>query len=392
MSERLANVDRANRLLGAAWRSGILSEPKNDARSLEAVALRGRGHADFGESDSWREPFELLVQSLRDEADLNPLGRTMAHAQIVMLLRSRIRAARLWRRHPEILATDIAPPIVILGQMRSGTTRMQRLLACDPRFAFTRACETLTPVPAAGRKLRARSIIAGLRALNPETLRIHPTGVDQPEEEFGWVAYGFGAAQFEAQWRVPSFAKWWEQADARPLYREFRALLQTNRWARGEDPAKPWILKAPYFLQDLPALLDTFPGARLVCLHRDMSRVVASSASLVWNQMRVQSDSADKNWIGREWLRKTRLREERGREALAGAPAIHIDYDAMTRDWRTEMARVYDHLGLDLTPDLANRMGGQLASGRDHLGHRYSLDQFGLTAADLSTANTAAAR
>jgi hypothetical protein len=383
LSDRLANVDRANHLLRAAWRSGILPEPRNEAGALETVALRGRGPAAFGEVDHWREPFERLVSAIRDEAGLNPLGRTMAHAQLVMLLRSRIRAAKLWRRHPEILTSPIAPPVIILGQMRSGTTRMQRLLACDPRFAFTRTHESLTPVPMAGRKLRARSIIAGLRALNPETLRIHPTGPSQPEEEFGWLSFGFGAAQFEAQWRVPAFSHWWEQADARPLYREFKALLHTNAWARGEDSAKPWVLKAPYFLQDIPALLDTFPGARLVCVHRDMAKVVASSASLVWNQMRIQSDSADKAWIGREWLRKTKLREERASAALGGAPAVHVDYDAMTSDWRFEMSRVYDHLGLQLAPSLADRMDASLTSARHHLGHRYSLDQFGLSAADV---------
>lgn len=391
MSDQLANVERANRLLRAAWRSGILTEPRINARALEAVALRGRGPDAFGENDAWRDPFERLVQSLRDEADLNPLGRTMAHAQIVMLLRSRIRAATLERRNPRILETPIAPPIIILGQMRSGTTRMQRLLVCDSRLAYTRTHESLTPVPMAGRQLRARLIIAGLRALNPDTFRIHPSWADQPEEEFGWLAYGFGAAQFEAQWRVPSFSQWWENADSGPLYREFKALLQTNGSARGEDPAKPWIIKAPYFLQDLPALLDTFPGARLVCLHRDMANVVASSASLVWNQMRIQSDSADKAWIGREWLRKTRLREERFTAVLAGAEAVHVDYDAMNRDWRAEMTRVYHFLGLDFPPALANRMETQLTSARHHLGHRYSLDQFGLSVADLSKSRTAAA-
>ena len=108
--------------------------------------------------------------------------------------------------------------------------------------------------------------------------------------------------------------------------------------------------------------------------------------------MRIQSDRADKAWIGREWLRKTKLREDRATAALEGVPAVHVDYDAMTRDWRAELSRVYDFLGLELSPGLANRMSSSLASARHHLGHRYSLDQFGLSDANLSTAETAAAR
>ena len=308
-----------------------------------------------------------------------------------MLLRSRIRAAKLWRAHPEILERELAPPIVVLGQMRSGTTRMQRLLACDPRLAHTRTYESLTPVPMPGRKPRARAILATLRALNPETLRIHPTGAGEPEEEFGWLAFGFGGAQFEAQWRVPAFARWWEGADKGPLYREFKALLRTNAWARGEDPAKPWILKTPQYLEDLPALLDFFPGARLVCVERDLDKVVASSASLVWNQMRIQSDSADKAWIGREWLRKTKLRERIAAETLAAGPdvpRIGVGYEAIGRDWRGEMRRVYEFLGLKLEPRVEQRMERYLASARRHLGHSYSLADFGLSSADVASAQT----
>ena len=114
---------------------------------MEARALRGAAREAFGPDQEWRTPFEILLRSLREEADLNPLGLTMAHGQLVLALRARIRAASLWRDHPEILERSIRAPIVILGQMRSGTTRLQRLLACDDRLAHTRFHESLIPVP-----------------------------------------------------------------------------------------------------------------------------------------------------------------------------------------------------------------------------------------------------
>jgi hypothetical protein len=221
-----------------------------------------------------------------------------------------------------------------------------------------------------------------LRRFNPEVTRIHPTGVDAPEEEFGFYSFSFGSAQFEAQWRIPSFSRWWEAADVRPLYREFRRLVQTNGWARGDDPSKPHILKAPQFLQDLPAVLEIFPDARLIRIDRDPVEVVASSSSLVWNQMRIQSDEADRQWIGCEWLRKTRLREARSRAALP-ASCLSVDYQAMNRDWRTEMARIYDFLGMRFTARVDQRMQAYLTDARGHLGHRYNLEDFGLAPADL---------
>src|SRR5690606_7843070 len=121
---------------------------------------------------------------------------------------------------------------------------------------------------------------------------------------FGLLSFSFYGAQIEAQWRVPTFARFWEMQDKTWVYREFRQLLQTIAWQRGET-TRPWVLKAPQFMEDLESLLEVFPDARLICLRRDLGEVASSSASLVWNQMKLQSDTVDPRWIGAEWLHKT---------------------------------------------------------------------------------------
>ena len=142
----------------------------------------------------------------------------------------------------------------------------------------------------------------------------------------------------------------------------------------------------PQFLQDLPLVLDLFPDARLICLDRRLDEVVPSSASLVWNQMRIHSDHADPHWVGREWLRKTMLRRRVANRTLTDrtdVSCICVSYEAMNLDWRREMGRIYDFLGLDLPPALVGRMAHWLDSAKDHVGHRYSLGQFGLSEADF---------
>jgi hypothetical protein len=272
------------------------------------------------------------------------------------------------------------PPIVILGQMRSGTTRLQRLLACDPRLAHTRMFESLMPIPRLGRRAQARAIHSLLGRLNPALAIIHPTSATAPEEEFGLFSFSFGSAQFEAQWRVPTFARWWEQRAKDGLYAEFRQLLATIAWSRGEKAQRRWVIKAPQFMQDLPALLDTFPGSAIFRLERDQAEIVSSSASLVWNQMRIQSDRADPYWIGKEWLRKTQLREAVATRTLATRKVAHLrlDYEAMNRDWRGEIRRAYDYLGMELPEAVIGRMANYLSKARGHHGHVYSPAQFGL--------------
>jgi hypothetical protein len=370
-------------LLLRLWKSGLAPEPVLEEQALLRAAVGAEDVGCLGDGQAWREPLRILLGALASEADLNPLGRTIAHAQIVGALRARRRALHLWRRHPEIAQRPIEAPVIVLGSMRSGTTRIHRLLACDPRFAHTRLFETIEPVPFGPtdrRPAKAAAVVALLRWLNPALGAIHPTSAYQPEEEFGLYNFSFASAQFEAQWRVPSFSRWWEAAPMEGVYAEFAMLLRTIAWHR-RDPGKTWLLKAPQFMQDLDTVIAAFPGARLICLHRDPAQVVASSASLVWNQMRVQSDAADPQWIGAEWLRKTRLRQERAervRREHPRVPQIDVDYEAVSRDWRAEMRRVYSFLGYDLQPETEARMAAYLSRSKKHLGHAYSPELFGL--------------
>ncbi len=148
--------------------------------------------------------------------------------------------------------------------------------------------------------------------------------------------------------------RWCEGRELRPVYREFRQLVQTLCWRRGEPPDRTVLLKAPQFMQDLHAVLEAFPGARILWMKRDVDTVVASSASLVWNQQRVQSDRADPVRVGREWQRKTDLRQERAQLTLAqrqpSTLVLPVDYAAMNADWRGQVRRIYDVLGMAL-PD-----------------------------------------
>lgn len=385
-----------NRGLQQSWRMGVATRPRLTASAMTIEAIRRTGLTDFGPEENWRPALDLLARSLVRDARLNALGRTIAYGQIVGILMQRLRAHALWAEHPEILARPLAPPIIVLGHMRSGSTRLQRLLACDPRFAHTRFFESWRPVPhrrsaaVDDRKWRAGAALQVARMLNPRFTAIHPTALTAPDEEIGFHAFSLCGAPFEAQWRIPAFARHWESADLDVVYGEFRALLQTIGWLRGEPLDRSWILKVPQFMQDLPALLRAFPQARLLCLSRDPVEVIGSSASLALNQMQIQSDHVDPHWVGREWLRKVALRERIARDtrALSTAPQLDIEYRRMSQDWRAEMRRIYAFLGVELSAEVEQRMAQYVRSAHGHAGRRpsYSLADFGLTRRDVNAA------
>jgi hypothetical protein len=132
------------------------------------------------------------------------------------------------------------------------------------------------------------------------------------------------------------------------------------------DAAKPRVLKCPQYAEDLPALLEQFPDARVVVTRRDKDEVLASTLSVVTSQMAYQTDRASLAEIEREWERKLALREQRMTAALAEfrGPLAEVEFTELNRDWRGAMARVYTTLGLDLTPAALRAMEKEQAASK----------------------------
>lgn len=377
----------AERAVAAMWRNGVTDKPPLDPDFLWA-----KGSAGYDPDDEvsirppedvadFRERLERLCRSLREEADLNPLGHTMAFGQLTAAIRKRHRLGRLWRKKPELAETPIAPPIAVVGQMRAGTTRIHRLLAADPHHAGTRFCNAIDPVRPMidWRPLKAQIGLTIARTINPWLDALHPFGATRADEELSWLSAALDACAYEAQWTIPGYVAFSEERDAAPVYHEFARILRTDA-ALMENAECPRVLKCPQFAEDLPALLEQLPETRLVVARREPEDVLESSVSLVAGQTGFQSDSATIEGIREEWRRKLALREHRMTAALEGfdGPLARVDFAALGRDWQGEIARIYAALGLDLTAEALDAMGAEQARAANgaHHAHRSQIAGF----------------
>lgn len=348
-------ADRANTFLTRAWDKGWLPPPSLDADDLWAQATkRFGGEAESGgrspeDVADFRERLERLTKAVRAEADLNALGTAMAWGQLSRAVTNRLKLGELWAAKPELLDTRLAPPIVVIGHMRSGTTRIHKLLAADPAHSHTRYVDAFHPVARMGR-LASAFELAMLGALNPWMQSIHPMAPSEVEEELAWISGALHHSIYESQWSIPSYSAWSEARDPAPIYREFLRILKTDAARRGIAD-KPRVMKVPAFTEDLGTLLGQFPDARLVVATRDLAAVHRSAVSLSANQMAVQSDSCDLARIEALWHHKIDLREARMAEVLAGwsGPITRLEFDALNENWEREISRAYAELGLDLT-------------------------------------------
>lgn len=383
-------ASRTSEFLGRAWDKGWLPPPSLDPKTLWAQAAKPYGGqtdaAEIGgrsaqDAADFRERFDALCAAVTQEAQLNPLGQAMAYGQLMRALKNRLAFGALWSKRPELLETQLAPPIIVIGHMRSGTTRIHKLLAADPAHSHTRYCDAYHPIPSRFglNRMKSAAELAMLGAFNPWFQTIHPMAAGEVEEELAWISAALHHSIYESQWHIPSYSAFSEARDPTPVYREFARIFRTDAAHRG-NANRPRVMKVPAFSEDLDTLLAQFPDARLVVAQRENEAVLRSAVSLVANQMAIQSDACDLSRIEAQWRRKLALRDDRMKRVLAGwsGPITHLEFDALNADWESEIRRTYEKLDISLTPSTLTAMRKQMAGSKagHHRAHAEQLDHF----------------
>ncbi|MEA3479733.1 MAG: sulfotransferase, partial [Bacteroidota bacterium] len=168
--------------LNAVWKASypIGAKANLDRDNLLKTAQKITGLNDFGK-DFQVEPLDRLITSIREEAQLHPIGYFITRQRFINLLNIRLRAEWWFKKHPEILEQPLYPVWMIMGLQRTGTTKLHRLLAADPDNRVLSSWEAINPVPLC-KKWRSRDKrpkIArisewALRLMAPGFFAIHP--------------------------------------------------------------------------------------------------------------------------------------------------------------------------------------------------------------------------
>jgi hypothetical protein len=149
------------------------------------------------------------------------------------------------------------------------------------------------------------------------------------------------------------------------------------------------VLKCPFHIWSLEPLVAAYPDARFIHLHRSPTATVPSTCSLSAVLQGARMRRIDRAEIGRFWLAEverglTRLMETSTRR-LAANPVLDVRYGDLTADPMAVMSRVCDFLDVPMTDEADRRMRTHLAENpaNRHGVHRYTPEEFGLSASDL---------
>lgn len=350
---------------------------------------------DYGDH-SFRTALDKLCFSLEHEARLSELGRQLLHGKLIELLVNRLRIEDYFHQHPEIEQETIAAPLVIVGLPRTGTTLLQRLLACDPQFYSMPWWESRYPVPFPGESLqsptqrieRARGEVAVMVEAMPKLLSIHPMDADQADEEVMLMEHSFMAA-FNAYAYLPTYMDWLHSTDEKPAYDYLKRMLKFLQWQKRQRGinSQRWVLKAPHHLLRMKLLLAEFPGVQVIQTHRDPVDTIPSIASFIDTLWHIYGSEVDPAAAGLEWNALMARAFKATLSVREHNPDTFLDVrfeDTVTQPMQV-VQDIYAWAGLELSSTAIQAMKDWLEQNRRGArhAHEYASEHFGLSAEQI---------
>jgi len=326
---------------------------------------------DFGDP-GFRKRLDAMLDAIDDDTGLGPIGRLAVHERTRRLLTSRLLVEDLVRRRPEILAIELPAPIIVIGLPRSGTTHLVNLMAADTRLRSLPYWESIEPVPLPGdgpdrdgvdpRVTRCRrdndaemQMVPLLRAMHER----HPTAI---EEEIELQDLDFSSYTLEWYARVPGWRDFYFTLDQREHYAYTKKVLQVLTWFRGPNR---WVLKSPQHLEQIPALLETFPDATFAITHRDPVSVLQSALTMLGYGDRMRRTEVEAEALAAYWLdRVDRLLRVcvRDRDLLPADRTVDVLFHEFMADDVAMVECIYARNDRRMTPDARGQLDAFIAA------------------------------
>jgi hypothetical protein len=303
---------------------------------------------------------------------------------------------------------NIEEPLFIIGNFRSGTTFLHRLLADDRgRFTTMQMWEILFAP-----SITQRRIFGGLAALDralgspiPRLLRwiesywhdanvMHEVSLTQPEEDeylclHIWSALTIGLSSgLLSEARPYAFFDRELPPPERARIMDFYAdCLRRHLFDRGTADGLQYLAKNPALTPKIGSVLEQFPDARVVYLVRDPLEAIPSFVSMMKFSWEVTGASAEGSRLA-EFVTEMAAHWYRyPLERLAREPDEKyriVVYDELVRDPAGAVREIYAHFGYEIDSNYERVLSERATASGDYRSrHDYDLKELGLDRAKL---------
>ncbi len=272
-------------------------------------------------------------------------------------------------------------PLFVLGYWRSGTTLLQNLLSHDEQFQHLNLYQALFP----WHFLLTERLVTRLTArLVPKARPMDNMSVswDSPQEDdmASCVMSGISPCMLLSHphdyrhfWRSLEFDSL-PEPDLNRWKSCFQTLLQKMTYRSG----KRILLKSPYHTFHIPTLLEMFPDAKFVYIHRHPYHVFRSACHLRHRMIA-------ENTLGRDLFVNTETEViksyrrgfelyERDRLLIPEGNLCEVAFEQLESDPLSELERVYAALNLTGFDDLTAALSDELKAMRSYRKNRFPSD------------------
>jgi len=300
----------------------------------------------------------------------------------------------------------IEKPVFIIGNPRSGTTFLQRLLARDTaNFSCLKMWEIFFAPSITQRKIvwalgaldrwigaPVKHIVDRVEARIRASTKLHKVGLRAPEEDEYLLLHTASTIVAGLLFAVPELAAPYvffdcdippeEQARLMAFYAGcIRRHLYAHK-AQGH-----FLSKNPYFTPKVAALRGAFPDAHFIVLTRNPLHMLPSYASLSWYVVRLlytKKMFSIRDYVltaTQHWYRYPALR-------LVDKPDsfVEVKFEDMVHNPQATVRTIYQHLGFEISPAFDTILQQETERARAHKSqHEYSLEEMGFTREEILT-------
>jgi hypothetical protein len=327
-------------------------------------------------------PFVKLLRTHGFTPSPKNLGR------LVFILQNCFWSSLFARREKALLKKTIerypvpADPIIIIGHWRTGSTFLHYLLAKDPRMVAPTLFQVTVPEGFMVSAGYYRPILKALVKHRP--MDNVEMAFDDPQEDEFALAKLTGESPLINLIFPHKREYFFRSADAfyppegeardhwKDRFRDFGRKITA-------DSGRILLLKNPAHSLRIPLLLETFPGARFIHIHRHPYKVVASSLNL-WKVM------ADDNQLKGRPYHPTLEEVTAGLQVLYDGIArdaallpenryCEVSYEALEKDPLGEIRKIYSKLGLSFGSDFERNATAYLETARHFVKNSYIFEE-----------------
>lgn len=279
-----------------------------------------------------------------------------------------------------VRATRVREPLFILGHYRSGTTHLHNLLVQDSRFAFANYYQATFP------HTFLTTEWLGVPMGSPFALPKRPydgvqLGLLEPaEDELALCIMTFLSPHMG--WHFPQVAERYHrylsfhEATDEEIARWGEALLTFTRKLTFRYNGKPLVLKSPCHTARVRAILEVFPDAKFVHIHRDPYTVFQSTWKMEERARPLFRYQRDRSGENLEEFILWRFRETydaffEDRDLIPEGRLTEISYDELVGNPLDTLSHVYDELRLPDFEEAREPLARYLGALQDYTPNRY---------------------